>query len=142
MLAKLREAWKGPIDDGRAWACLTVNLVGLPGLGSLLGRRLVAAAGQLALSLSGAGISLWWIMSVLAYWLRNRELPPPGPDLLYALGGLAFFGLGWLWSLATSLLLLREARRSEADGRIVESGLDRDRRRSTPGSITPRRENR
>jgi hypothetical protein len=121
MLAKLREAWNGPMDDSRAWACLTVNLVGVPGLGSLLGRRFIAAAGQLVLSLSGAAISLWWMVSVLAYWLRNRELPPPGPDLLYALGGLVFFGLGWLWSLATSLLLLREARQSEAAGGRVES---------------------
>jgi hypothetical protein len=117
MLRRLREAWSGPIDDSRAWTCLTTNLVGLPGLGSLLGRRLVAATGQLVLSLSGAGISLWWIVSVLAYWLRNGELPPPGPDLLYAAGGLALFGLGWLWSLATSLLLLREARRNEGAAR-------------------------
>jgi hypothetical protein len=128
MLAKLREAWNGPIDDSRAWACLTTNLVALPGLGSLLGRRLVSAAGQLLLSLAGAGISLWWIVSVLAYWLRNGELPPPGPDLLYAVGGLALFGLGWLWSLGTSLLLLREARRNEVARRGIESDRAIDRR--------------
>ena len=111
MLARLRDAWSGPIDDSRAWTCLTVNLLALPGLGSLMGRRLVAATGQLALSVAGAGISLWWIVSVAVYWLRNGELPPPGPDLLYALAGLVFFGLGWLWSLVTSLMLVHEARK-------------------------------
>jgi hypothetical protein len=142
MLSRLREAWSGPVDDSRAWTCLTVNLLGLPGLGSLLGRRLVAAAGQLVLSLAGAGISLWWIVSVVGYWLQNRELPPPGPDLLLALGGLALFGLGWLWSLATSLMLLREAHRRGAAGRGVESDLDRGRRGSTPISAPLRKENR
>ena len=117
MLAKLHETWARPMDETRAWVCLTTNLLALPGLGSLLGRRLVAAAGQVTLSLSGAAVSLWWLWSVTVYWRQSGELPPPGPDLLYGVGGLALFGLGWLWSLATSVLLLREAHRSEAGRR-------------------------
>jgi hypothetical protein len=114
MLAKLRDAWASPLDETRAWACLTTNLLGLPGLGSLLGRRLWAATGQLALSLGGALVSVWWLWGVFAYWREAGELPPPSLDVLWGLLGLGLFGLGWLWSLVTSLFLIREGRRNEA----------------------------
>ena len=95
MLARLREAWRSDLDETRAWACLTTNLLGLPGLGSLMGRRPVAAAGQLALSLGGALVSVGWLWGVYAYWREAGELPPPGPDVLWGLLGLGLFGLGW-----------------------------------------------
>ena len=63
---------------------------------------------QLALSIAGGVLLTWWLVAFVIAELRTMEFPPPGgPALGLALWGLALFGLGWLWALASSVAVFR-----------------------------------
>jgi 4a-hydroxytetrahydrobiopterin dehydratase len=90
-----------------------LNLLGTPGLGSLVARRWLEGIGQLILSVIGfALVLIWFIREIIPYYgemFNNAEPSPVGLKML-ALGA-AMFALAWFWSLATSLSLSREAGR-------------------------------
>jgi hypothetical protein len=113
MLQALRDAWTGrEVDETLAWSCLATNLLVLPGLGSLVARRRVEGLGQAVLALGGTALALYWLVSFGREWMRTEELPTDGgPDFAYGLLGVAVFAVGWLWSLVTSLLVVRAVRR-------------------------------
>lgn len=105
-----------------AWGCFTANLA-LPGFGSLLAGRvsgyLQAVLGLLGLTLTlvfGARFVYWYIANLSA--LRNPEDPLAALEVLlsqvkWPLISIGIFGVAWVWSLFTSLAILREARRAE-----------------------------
>ena len=94
-----------------AWACLITNVVGVPGLGTLMAQRWEGVP-QLALAIAGGVLITWWLIAFLVAELRTIELPPPGgPALGLVLWGLAFFTAGWLWALASSVAVFRSTRR-------------------------------
>jgi hypothetical protein len=97
-------------DEAAAWAALAANLAVLPGLGSLTAGRRVGWL-QAALALSGGIVSLAWLAGFVREWIRLGAFPlDGGPDLSSGLAGVGAFGVAWLWSLATSLDLVRRAR--------------------------------
>jgi hypothetical protein len=109
-----------PVSRQTAWGFLTSNIA-LPGSGSLMAGRksgypqLVLGIGGMILSLIFGVRGLLWM---LANWSRMHD---PAVDqfevmgemwsvLRWAVLGMAIFGLGWLWALATSYGIVQSAR--------------------------------
>jgi hypothetical protein len=94
-----------------------VNLAATPGLGSLLARRIIAGIGQLLLALVGFVLIVGWMFELFhrVYLQQFGEAVPPDLSGWMWKWGLLLFGAGWLWSLVTSLSLLRQAK---ADGPV------------------------
>ena len=109
-----------PLSRQTAWGCLTSNIA-LPGSGSLMAGRksgypqaFLAIGGMILTLIFGVRGLLW----MLANWSRTRD---PAVDqfavmsemwqvLRWALLGMAIFGLGWLWALATGYAIVRSAK--------------------------------
>ncbi len=96
------------ISRAKARNALLLNQLATPGLGSLVARRWFEGAGQLLLALAGFALILLWFAREMAQ-LYDRlngtgETRPSGSTIL---GGTVLFSLAWLWSLFTSLSLLR-----------------------------------
>ena len=90
-----------------------VNQLATPGLGSLIARRYVSGTGQLTLAIAGFIFFLLWFIAVMRQFYGqingNVEIKPVG---WLGLIGLGLFAAAWLWSLVTSISLIREARRN------------------------------
>jgi Sec-independent protein secretion pathway component TatC len=92
----------------------------LPGIGSLMaGRKLgyvqaVLGFGGLALSLLFGVPFMYWCV---ANWSRLHSdqadpitaLAEIGSHVLWPLVGVGLFGLGWLWALGTSYMILKKS---------------------------------
>ncbi|MGA2240808.1 MAG: hypothetical protein ABSH11_02065 [Verrucomicrobiota bacterium] len=106
-----------PLSRARAASCALINLAATPGLGSLIARRVFAGTGQLLLALAGFVLIVGWIFE-LCYRVFLQQLgetvPPDSSGWMWK-WGLLLFSAGWLWSLVTSLSLLRQAK---ADGQV------------------------
>ncbi len=96
----------------RIVSCVLVNLLVSPGVGSLMARRWPAGIGQLILSLIGFGLMLVWFGKLMFQYygqaMGNAEVKPVG--WIGMVGG-GLFAVAWIWSLVTSLDLLRNAER-------------------------------
>lgn len=112
---KISSAGK-PISRTAARNCFLINQFATPGLGSLMGRRLLPGIGQLSLALLGFSFLMAWFVAVMiqTYNQLTQDIPPHPAGWLGQLGG-ACFAAAWCWSLITSLSLLRQARRHEAE---------------------------
>jgi hypothetical protein len=108
----LSERWRrARTSEDFAWACLVTNAVGVPGMGTLMMRRWEGLP-QLALAVAGGVLMTWWIVVFVGAELATMTIPPPGgPGLAPVLWGLVLFAAGWLWALASSVVVLRAARR-------------------------------
>ncbi len=117
---KLGEKYAGPISPSRALGCLAANLFLTPGLGSLLGRRYVAAIGQLTVFITGFVMFVVWFFDVVrqGYAMAYSDVTPTLHHWLAFVGG-GLCALGWLWSLATSISLFREGKRNEREGKLA-----------------------
>ena|ERR1700722_14474729 len=97
--------------------CLIVNQFATPGLGSLMARRYVAGTIQLLLAVAGFGLVMgWFIHLMLSMYRLVTDLPPvsnPYP-WMGKTGALIFF-VAWLLSWPTTISVLRQARKAEAD---------------------------
>lgn len=109
-----------PLGTGRAWTACFINQFATPGLGSLLARRKFAGAGQLLLALAGFALIMAWFIQVLViyYSLAQDDFPSTEPQIAYKLveSGALVFAAAWLWSLATSISLVREAKANAIKG--------------------------
>jgi hypothetical protein len=81
----------------------------------MMGRRFFAGSGQLILAFAGFFLILGWMFK-LFYRIFQEQLG--GTVLQNSSGwmlkwGLIVFGISWLWSLATSVSLLWEAKMAE-----------------------------
>ncbi len=96
-----------------------MNLLGTPGLGSLMAGRIVAGVGQLLVALTGfVLVTIWFVQVMKNYYgqMFNSDSTEHRPVVLTGLIlGAGLFAVGWIWSLVTSLSLLRAAKSSEAD---------------------------
>ena len=115
MLMKLFSA---PKKNSRAAAknALLLDLFATPGLGSLVARRWVDGAGQLALAIAGFAIFvLWFVREMVQYYGQitgDVEVQPIGR---IGVTGVFLFALSWFWSLVTSLSLLQEASKAKVE---------------------------
>lgn len=112
----------GPLDRSTAWGCFMGNLA-LPGSGSLLAGR-ISGYGQGLLALVGVGLTtvfgLRFLVWGLTHWAQWQEADPdPAERLLelwlglrWTLLGMGVFAMSWLWALASSWGILREAARN------------------------------
>lgn len=89
-----------------------LNQLATPGLGSLMARRWIAGTGQLLLFLAGFVIyCLWAIKNLTRYYnlMYSDDLPTGIGWNQLASTGVILCVAAWLWSLVTSISLLREA---------------------------------
>jgi len=96
-----------------------LNLFATPGLGSLVGGRILAGLGQLILFLIGfAFICFWFVKTMKEYYglmgsLTSGEVSSHVSYTQYFLAGILFAGASWLWSFLTSVSLMRAAKPPE-----------------------------
>ena len=103
-----------PLTRTKATICVALNLLVLPGLGTIItGRR--GGWPQAVLAVVGFGLNLAWAMWFFAVLLRSDQLPENlTAHIWVALSGVAIFLIAWLWALVSSLQILREARTTKA----------------------------
>lgn len=93
---------------------MLTNLV-LPGLGTWAAGRRAAGIAQIVVSQGGFLLAMGWGVWCVAIWTRTGELPAElGPWFGPAMAGVALFFGAWLWALASSLQILRAARKTRA----------------------------
>lgn len=96
---------------------MIINQFATPGLGSLMARRYVAGTVQLLLAVAGFCLVMgWFAQKAIMLWRLASDLPPE-PDRypwMGEIGALLFF-LSWLLAWPTTLSVLREARKAEAE---------------------------
>ncbi len=113
MLMKPSSA-KKKTSRAKARNAALLNLLGTPGLGSLIGRRWLAGTGQLLLSVAGFALVLVWfwkeMMSYYSQMSMDSPVSKPVPLALLKIGS-GLFAFAWCWSLVTSISLSREASR-------------------------------
>jgi hypothetical protein len=92
-----------------------LNQCATPGLGSLLAGRRLAGLGQLLLAVAGFLMIIGWfvLLAIQMYQQLVNDVPPQSVARLGWMGAV-LFAVAWLWSLVTSMSLLREARATES----------------------------
>lgn len=108
-----------PLSPARVASCVLINLAATPGLGSLMARRFWAGSGQLLLALAGFVLIVGWMLKLFSRMIRLELGEPVSsqvPGWMWR-WGLVLFMAGWVWSLVTSISLLRQARADETAGR-------------------------
>jgi hypothetical protein len=87
----------------------------LPGLGTCAAGRRASGIAQLVLSQGGFVTAMIWAVWLVRVWMRTGEWPAElGPYFGPAMAGVVVFFTGWLWSVASSLQMLRAARKRGA----------------------------
>ena len=103
-----------PLDRTRARNCFLINQFATPGLGSLMAGRPVAGIGQLLVAVAGfALVMLWFALRMSQLYDQVVNDAQPQSVAWAGLAGAGLFAAAWLWSLVTSLSVLRNARTSE-----------------------------
>jgi hypothetical protein len=104
-----------PVNRTTARNSFLINQLATPGLGSLLAGRYLTGAGQLLLAVSGFILVVVWfvLMAIQMYQQIDGQTRQGSFGWVGELGAL-IFAAAWLWSLTTSLSLLRQARTTEA----------------------------
>ncbi len=106
-----------PLSPAAARNCFLMNQFATPGLGSLMGGRIVPGLGQLLLFILGFLLFLFWFLRTMHnyYSLLSGDIDNPGPSYTrFLISGLLFCVAGWLWALLTSVSLLREGKANES----------------------------
>ena len=107
------------ISRAKARNAALLNLLGTPGLGSLVAGRWLAGLGQLLLALAGfAMICVWCIKEVNREWQQGMDFesaPTHAIPFTLLTAGSAIFVLSWVWSLVTSISLLRATSQANLD---------------------------
>jgi len=102
------------LSPAAARNCFLLNQFATPGLGSLAGGRYLSGMGQLALAIIGfAFVMLWFALTMKEYYNLATGNEPAISYAKYFFAGAAIFAASWLWSLVTSLSLLRQAKPPE-----------------------------
>jgi hypothetical protein len=105
-----------PLTQKRLIACILINLLATPGLGSIMARRPIAGTGQLVLALAGCGLLGAWVFNFfyrIATQSFNEATVTNVPPWMWS-WGLILFGASWIWSLVTCLSLWSELKKQTA----------------------------
>jgi len=119
MKYSLRLGPPGPISRDKAWVCFSMNLV-VPGTGSLLARKrsgylqfLLGAAGLTITTICGAKFIAWYLANISRLQEGAGDPLQNLQDMWMAarwpLLGIILFGLGWVWSMITTIILVSKA---------------------------------
>jgi hypothetical protein len=93
-----------------AWVCLLLNLLVLPGLGSLIVRQPLKAAIQIVLALGGFALSMVGGAPLLNTIIQTNALPEQlGSSFWMAIAGIVLFLIAWIWALAGSVSALTKS---------------------------------
>ncbi len=100
-----------PLNRSELLSCALINLFATPGLGSVVARRFIAGTGQLILACAGFALFVGWFIQKMRLFygqIMGTDLPlDAGARLLR--WGLAIFAVAWVWSLVTSIQIIRNA---------------------------------
>jgi hypothetical protein len=102
------------LSPAAARNCFLMNQFATPGLGSLMGGRILPGIGQLVLALAGFALVMLWFMRTMKeyYNLAYEDAPSVSYGRIF-LAGVLLFAASWFWSLLTSLSLVRQAKTPE-----------------------------
>jgi hypothetical protein len=104
----------GQPDRIRARNCFLVNQFATPGLGSLMAGRMIAGLGQVIVAVAGfALVAVWFVLTMIQTYKQFTEDAPAESHARFGEAGALIFAAAWLWSLVTSLGLLRQAKTLE-----------------------------
>ena len=112
-----------PLSQTAARNCFLINQLATPGLGSLMAGRYLAGTGQVLLALIGFGLVVAWFVALITqiYQQIDGDVAAKTAAWLGETGGMTFAS-AWLWSLVTSVSLLREASANEARSKPPTQG--------------------
>ena len=102
------------MERRRAYTLVGLNLLVIPGLGTFLAGRRISGLLQVALAVAGLLLCARWISQFMSVVLAAEELPDLEaiPFRLLTIG-FAVVIAAWLWSLVSSLQILRAARKTK-----------------------------
>lgn len=90
-----------------------MNQFATPGLGSLLARRYIAGTGQLVIFVTGFVMFVAWFGDEMRqYYALMFTDSQPHVRYWLVIAAMWLCAVGWLWSLVTSISLMREAKRN------------------------------
>ena len=100
------------LNPASARNCFLMNQFATPGLGSLMGGKIIPGLGQLFLALAGFGLFILGFIRLMKnyYNVLTEEVQTASPQSKLFIAGIMLFAAAWLWSLLTSLSLMREAK--------------------------------
>jgi 4a-hydroxytetrahydrobiopterin dehydratase len=103
------------MSSKRIITCMLMNLLATPGLGSLMARRWFEGIGQTILSVGGFILMLVWFykLVIVQFYGQMNGTVQPHPVGWIGLLGAILFAIAWLWSLVTSISLMRSASRDK-----------------------------
>lgn len=103
------------ITRKRALACLAMNTLAFPGVGTIMAGRWIGFVQAFFMSVGFclfAGFVVWYIVSFSQFAMSDtpeRFIERYVPWLWALWMGLALSAFAWLWSLLSSLVVLRQA---------------------------------
>jgi hypothetical protein len=111
-----------PISRAAARNAALVNQLATPGLGSLMARRIFAGICQLLLAVAGFVLIVGWMGAFFWRILQEQQGGPVAHSSLDWLWpwGPVLFGASWLWSLVTSISLLRQAKSEGVPPKLMD----------------------
>ena len=102
------------LDYTAARNCFLVNQLATPGLGSLMAGRIVPGIGQITVAVAGfALVTAWFVLTMIQTYRQVTSDAPARSFGEFGAAGALVFAAAWLWSLVTSLGMLREAKTAE-----------------------------
>ncbi len=79
-----------------------------------MGGKKTAGAAQIILGIAGFFITLLALIRIALAWVQDFQLPADLAIYRWAVIGMGVFLVSWVWSLLTSLELLRETQEPES----------------------------
>lgn len=124
---EMREGRIGRKTDGRTAArnALLLNVLVLPGMGTLMAGKIATGLGQLAAAAAGfVLVMLWFVGLMIRYYglMFGNEQPGFSPPAWLGATGAILFIIAWIWALATGVGLVRSAAR-DAERASFQTGL-------------------
>lgn len=100
------------MTQARAYILAGLNLLVLPGLGTLLTGRRIAGLLQIALGVAGFLLSVRWFSQLMTIAMTTDGFPDlESIPFRSIIAGSIIILASWLWSLVSSLQILRAARK-------------------------------
>jgi hypothetical protein len=113
-----------PLTPARAWLCASLNLLGFPGLGTVLAGRRIGYV-QAALMVIGFVLVMAFVgayFTALLHVLNSPDFADQRAALSWrswlwaGQWGAGLSALAWCWSLASSVSIVRRARQAHGQG--------------------------